>query len=161
MTDTMMSLKTLVEKTPDADLLRNMIGFAAERLIPLTTFNSAEYARVRAAAAELADRVDHVHRGISSPQQQPAHRGRAAMRKPFRGRFRQRAERCFIALGGEAATGAIVRYIWPRRSRYRPWHYERARRAAAEIADIVVTSIGGRCSSEPGGLVWRLKSDGR
>jgi hypothetical protein len=29
-------------------------------------FNSAEYARVRAAAAELADRVGHVHRGRNS-----------------------------------------------------------------------------------------------
>ncbi len=31
MTDAMMSLKALLEKTPDADMLREMIGLAAER----------------------------------------------------------------------------------------------------------------------------------
>jgi hypothetical protein len=64
-----------------------------------------------------------------------------------------------MAMGGaDVPTGTLVKWIWPRRSRFRSVHYERARRAARELADPICYVRRGRYSSEPGGLLWRLRT---
>jgi putative transposase len=56
MTDDMMSLRSLLEKTPDADLLREMIGFAAERLMELEVGNATGAGYGEKSAERLAQR---------------------------------------------------------------------------------------------------------
>src|SRR3989454_4136947 len=55
MTDEMMSLRTLVEKSSDADLLREMVGFAAQRLMEL----EIESLTGAAHGERSPDRIDH------------------------------------------------------------------------------------------------------
>jgi hypothetical protein len=84
------------------------------------------------------------------------------MRRPWRGRVRDRVWKTFVALAGwVVSTGELVRRCWPRKQRFDPVYYRRVRAAAAEIADPVGHQHRGRRSSEPGGILWRLREPPR
>ena len=59
MTDERMALQSLLEKTPDADFLRRMIGFAAQRLMELDVESRTGAARGERSPDRLAQRRHH------------------------------------------------------------------------------------------------------
>ena len=96
MTTDMMNLRDLVEKTPHACLLREMIGFAAERLMELEV------------GAET---------GAACGEKDPARRRNATATATGTGRHVPEPTSCASPSSGRAATSRafLNRSAWPRR----------------------------------------------
>ena len=86
MTDDMMTLRTLLEKSSDAELLREMIGFTAERLTTSQPRSLLSIARLKSARSRVRRarcnwvRIAHTCRGWSGgfgPMYLPLFQGRA------------------------------------------------------------------------------------
>ena len=119
MTDAMMDLRRLVEKAPDADLLREMIGFAAKRLMEL------EVGALTGAAWGEKDPARLVQRNGYRPRDWETRAGTVALRIPklrkgayFPGFLHPRrvAEKALTAVirGGRTSKGS-------RPARSTPW----------------------------------------
>ena len=96
MTDTMMHMRSLVEQTPDADILRDVISFAAERLMEMEVGNLT---------------------GAGYGEKSPGHLVERTGTGTTTGRTELARWNCTFPSSGRAATSSafLNRAGWPRR----------------------------------------------
>lgn len=71
------------------------------------------------------------------------------------GRVQRQVFRAFIVSNGRPrTTGQLIRYCYPRLTRFEHWHYNGVKRAAQRFAMQIATSAGGRGK----GALWGLRS---
>jgi putative transposase len=73
MTNDMMNLRALVEKAPESDVLRDMIGYAAERLMELEVGALTGAAHGEKSASRLAQRLPRSRLGDPRRHRRAAH----------------------------------------------------------------------------------------
>jgi hypothetical protein len=114
MTDEMMTLRSLLEKSSDADLLREMIGFTAQGLIELEVEGLIGAAMASAALSGLATDARRARWGCASPSS-----GKAATSRPSWNRARREGlGRGGARGGGDRKKMKVGKNPAPRRSTY-------------------------------------------
>lgn len=108
MTTDMMNLRDFVEKTPEADLLREMIGFAAERLMELEVGAATGAAYGEKDPARLAQRNGYRDRSTYPSTGDARRDGRAAHTEAAEGQLLPGFPRA-AADGREGADGGDSR----------------------------------------------------
>jgi hypothetical protein len=157
MTDEMMSLRGLIEKAPDADFLREMIGFAAQRLPPgppgPVCFAGGLARLLRARELEVGE--------LTGAPYGEKNAERLAQRNGYRERpWETRAGTVALRIPKLRPPHAAGRMGTPRKGSYFPGFLEPRRMAEKALTAVIHDPPGGGSSNPEGAEVRRPRRGG-